>query len=79
VRRIAILIGVIGFLGLAGIGMASGVPSFTCAWRALLGAVVLFGLTLTAGRYILSMLVDVWIRDGGASSPVKDQSRGHGN
>jgi hypothetical protein len=78
-RRIALLISVVGFLVLAGVGMVSGVPPFTCAWRALLGAGALFILAQVAGRYILSVLVDAWLRDGGTSNPVKDQSRGHGN
>jgi hypothetical protein len=78
-RRIAFLFGAIGFLGLAAIGLASGVPTFTCAWRALLGAVVLFVLTLTAGRYLLAVLVDAWFRDGRRSNSVKDPTRGHEN
>jgi hypothetical protein len=73
------MIGAVGFFVMAAVGMASGVPPFTCAWRAILGAAVLFALTLVAGRYVLSVLVDAWLRDGRDSNPVKDQSRGHGN
>lgn len=78
-RRIALLIAVIGFLALAIVGMASGVPPFTCALRALGGAAVLFVLAMGVGRLVLSVLVDAVMSRGRLLHNEKDQPREHGN
>jgi hypothetical protein len=79
VRRIALLIAVIGFLALAIVGMASGVPPFTCALRALGGAAVLFVLAMVVGRFILSVLVDAVMSRGRPLRNERDQPREHRN
>ncbi len=78
-RRIALLVAIIGFLALAAVGMVSGVPPFTCAVRAVIGAVVLFALTMMGGRFVLSVLVDAFLRPGRPLHNEKDHSRERGN
>jgi hypothetical protein len=61
VRRIAVIIATIGFFGLALVGMATGVPPFVCAARAVAGAVVLFVIVMVGGRLALTVIVDAFV------------------
>ena len=58
VRRISLSIAVAAFFIMAIVGCLSGVEPFTCALRALAGAVVLYVLAKMAGRIVLRMMAD---------------------
>jgi len=55
------IIATIGFFALALVGMATGVPPFVCAARAVAGAVALFVIVMVAGRLALTVVVDAFV------------------
>jgi len=57
-RRFALTIAILSFLALAGIALFCEVPVFHCAWRALVGAAVIYVVVSTGGRILLSIMVD---------------------
>ena len=57
-RRFALTIAILSFLALAAIALSCEVPVFHCAWRALVGAVVIYVVVSTGGRIVLSIMVD---------------------
>ena len=75
VRRMSVPIAVAGFFVLAFVGWASGVPPFTCAIRALIGAAVLYVLVTVAGRLIVNIVVESIIRDSREGEELGDTSR----
>ena len=70
-KKIAKLIAIIGFFVLAGVGSASGVPSFVCAMRALVGAVILF-----VSARIVGGIVQGWVLDPLAQKKKRFKSKG---
>ena len=74
-RRMSVPVAVAGFFVLAFVGWASGVPPFTCAIRALIGAAVLYVLATIAGRVIVNIVVDSIIRDSPEGEELRDSTR----
>ena len=61
-RQLAFIVAAMGFFGLAIVGWISSQPVFTCAVRALIGAVVLFVVVTLAGRVALNIVADAILR-----------------
>lgn len=61
-RRLATLVAVMGAFAMAIVGWFSEQSTFTCAWRALVGAAVLFVVVSVAGRIALSIMVDAVLK-----------------
>ena len=57
-RRLALTTAMFGFLVLAGVALAGGVPTFDAAMRALGGAAVLYFVVSIGGRLALDIMVD---------------------
>ena len=73
-RRFAATTAILGFLGLAGVGLASGVPPFDCALRALAGAAGLYVLARIVGRIVLQIMIDVLV-DSAAGRAEGEEKR----
>jgi len=73
-RRLAATVAILGFLALAAIGLASGVPTLHCALRALGGAAVLYVVTGMAGRLVIRIMVDALI-NGASTDSTSDRER----
>ena len=63
VRRLAILIGCLGTLVLAGVCWACGHEAHVCAMRAAGGGAMLGVITLVAGNLVWRVIVDAMVRD----------------
>lgn len=63
VRRLAIMIGCLGTLVLAGVCWACGLESHVCAMRAAAGGAMLGTIVLVAGNLVLRVIVDAMVRD----------------
>ena len=63
VRRMAIITGGVGTLGLAGLCWACGLEAHVCAMRAAAGGAMLGGIVLVAGNLIMRIIVDAMVRD----------------
>jgi len=73
--RVAAKIASMGFFVLAAVGAASGVEPFDCAWRALVGAAVLFVVAALGGRLVVGVIASAVAGALARSSNVKDTSR----
>lgn len=62
-RRMAIMIGGMGTLGLAGLCWACGLEAHVCAMRAAAGGAMLGGIVLVAGNLVLRIIVDAMVKD----------------
>ena len=71
-RRFAVTVAILAFLGLAAVGMVAGVPTLDCALRALGGAAVLYVVVSAAGRLVINIMVDAVI----SSAADKARERG---
>ena len=69
-------IAILGCLGLAGVGLACGVPPVHCVLRALAGAAALYVVASIAGRMILNIMVDAVIDN---AVKKKKSRRGEGD
>lgn len=74
-RRFAATVSILGFLGMAAVGLACDVPTFDCAIRALVGAVILYIIALVAGRIVLNIMIDALI-NGSPRSGSADNAEG---
>ena len=70
-RRMALTVAMFGFLALAGIALASGVPTFDAAMRALGGAAVLYVVVSFGGKMVLNIMVDAIVN----SAPGAERSK----
>ena len=70
-RRMALTVAMFGFLVLAGIGLASDVPTFDTALRALGGAAILYFVVSLGGKMALNIVVDAIVN----SAPKADRNR----
>ena len=60
-RRFALTLAILGFFVLAGVGLASDVPTFDSALRGLGGAMVIYFVVAAAGKLALKIMVDAVI------------------
>jgi len=74
-RRFAMRMAILGFLGLSAVGMFSGVPAFKCALRALAGAVILYFVVAIAGRIVLHIVVDAIVDSASREQNVREAGR----
>ena len=63
VRRMAIIGGGVGALGLAGLCWACGLEAHVCAARAAAGGAMIAGIVLVAGNLVLRVIVDAMVKD----------------
>jgi hypothetical protein len=59
----AIIIGGMGTLGLAGLCWACGLEAHVCAMRAAAGGAMIGGIVLVAGNLVLRIIVDAMVKD----------------
>jgi len=71
-RRLALTIALFGFLVLAGIALACGVPTFDAAMRALAAAAALYVVVSFAGKTALNIMVDAVVSSAPKPGPDKD-------
>jgi len=73
-RRLAIVIGCLGTLGLAGVCWACGFDAHVCAMRAAAGGVMLAVIVLVAGNLVLRVIVDAMVRDASQGRGINGYS-----
>lgn len=78
-RRLAMTAAVISFFSLAIVGSLCGVPPFTCAIRAVVGAVVVFILAKTVVRVFVNIMVDTIVRNSSPNDKAGDYNGESGN
>ncbi len=71
-RRFALKVAMYGCLVLAGISLASGVPTFDAAVRAVIGAVVLYFVVSICGKLALGIVVDAVVNSVAKSERNRD-------
>lgn len=76
-NRIAMIVATIGFFALAIVGMATGVPPFVCAMRAVVGAVALFAIVIVGGRLALTVVVDAFVSRVSQVQHTRNESDEH--
>jgi hypothetical protein len=74
-RAAAARVAAMAFFAIALAGALSGVPPEVCAYRAAIGAAVMFVLALVAGRLVIQILIETMLGPRRASDPGKDQAR----
>ncbi len=62
-KRIAWKIAVLAFFALAFVGWVSDVPTFTCAKRAAIGALVMYLFIRFAGLIVINIIADAIARN----------------
>lgn len=69
-KVLAVRVAAAGFFMMAGLGMLCGVDSYACAYRALIGAIVLYALTSFLGQIAINLVSEAM-----AKAPVKPSNR----
>ncbi|MHC4294574.1 MAG: hypothetical protein ACYSTL_03220 [Planctomycetota bacterium] len=77
-KRLAIIISVMGFFAMAFVGWFCGLSTYGCAIKALMGAVILYVVVHLAGRWIVEIMVGAVIDNMQRQQQIRSEASERG-